>query len=68
MTQKIYRAVIDQPSTLQPLHNLHGIYCIVVDDDPSSNDVRIYFTEGDTHSMVVLRLWVSKIKLSSAED
>jgi hypothetical protein len=68
MSQKIYRGVINQPSTLQPLHDMHGKYCIVVDDDSSSKVVRLYFIEGVVHSMMAPRLCVDKIKLSSAED
>ena len=62
----IYRAVVNQPSTLQPLHHLHGVYCIVF--DVGGKDVTLYFTTGDTHSMIAPRLCVSRIKLSSAED
>jgi hypothetical protein len=29
----MYRAFINQPSTLQPLHHLHGQHCIVNDLD-----------------------------------
>jgi len=66
MKPKIYRALINQPSTLQPLHRLSGRYCIAVDTGERS--LTIYFTEGDTHSMTVLREWISKIPLSSAEN
>lgn len=42
------RVVIDQPSTLQPHHKLHGKRGIaMLDPAVSANDtVRIYFTEG----------------------
>ena len=63
-----YRAVINQPSTLQPLHHLHGRYCIAVESDKDRNDVTLYFTEGDLHSMTAFRHWISRVKLSSAED
>lgn len=44
-----YRAWINQPSTLQPLHALHGRVVIAVHDRPGN--VRLFFTEGTTHSM-----------------
>jgi hypothetical protein len=63
---KIYRARIDQPSTLQPLHYLHGKYCIAQDD--GGETIRLHFTEGDCHSMEAPRLCITGIKLSSAEN
>lgn len=62
---KIYRAWINQPATTQQLHNLHGTKCIVEDDGGWC--VTIYFTEGDTHSMEVLRQCISRIYGSDAE-
>ena len=64
----IYRAWVNQPSTLQPLHDRHGEFCIVNDKDPSANDVDIYFTTGDVHSMSVSRLCISRVYLSKAEQ
>lgn len=64
MKPKIYRAWINQPSTLQPLHDMHGQRCIVADYGDDCID--IYFTDGDTHSMRVHRLCVSQIHLSAA--
>ena len=61
---KIYRGWVNQPSTLQPLNELHGTKAIVVDD--GSGSVRLYFTEGEVHSMQAPKICVSKIKLSSA--
>lgn len=61
---KTYRAWINQPSTLQPLHKLHGTYCIAVEDRPGN--VRLYFTEGPVHSMDADPLWITEVKLSSA--
>ena len=58
-----YRAWINQPSTLQPLHSLHGTKCIAVHDRPGN--VRLYFTEGPVHSMDASPLCISKIKLSA---
>lgn len=45
---EIYRGWINQPSTMQPLHALHGWRCIVVE---TTAETRLYFTEGDTISM-----------------
>jgi len=63
---KLYRAWINQPSTLQPLHHLHGKHCIAQDDGLSI--VRLWFTEGDIHSMQAPRECISQILLSSAQD
>ena len=61
---RIFRAWINQPSTLQPLHKLHGTKCIAVEDRPGN--VRLYFTDGAIHSMDADLLCVSEVKLSSA--
>lgn len=53
----IFRAWINQPSTLQPLHHLHGQRCIAVRDRPGN--LRLYFTEGDILSMDVSPMCVS---------
>jgi len=66
MNDKIYRAWINQPSTLQPLHEYHGKRCIVNDTDDKT--VTIYFTEGAIHSMMVPRLCISRIYISAAEQ
>ena len=62
----VYRGKINQPSKSQPLNNITGKHCIVVskDNDPNSEYVTIWFTEGAVHSMVVKREWVSKVELS----
>ena len=57
---KTYRAWINQPSTLQPLHRLHGTRFIA--QDSGERSVRIWFTEGDVHSMEVLRECLSKFQ------
>jgi hypothetical protein len=62
----MYRAWINQPSTLQTHHKLHGKYCIVIDN--REQYLRVFFTEGPVHSMLMDRLCLSKCKLSSAED
>lgn len=61
-----YRAWINQPSTLDPLHHLHGMKCIAWNDRPGN--VRLFFTEGPVHSMDAKPLWITKVKLSSAEN
>jgi hypothetical protein len=53
-----YRAWINQPSTLQPLHKLHGTRCIVVEQYFDS--VRVCFTNGDIVAMDVPTLCLSK--------
>lgn len=56
-----YRAWINQPSTLQPLHKMHGQRCIV--QDTGDRSVQVWFTEGAVHSMQVLRECLSKFRL-----
>lgn len=62
----IYRAWINQPSAMQIHHALHGKTVIVADD--GAHMVRVYFTEGETHSMVMPQLCVSRVHISAAED
>ena len=57
----VWRARIDQPSTLQPLHHLDGRVCIVVDTHPRRPVVTIYFTDGPVRSMECPRLCLSLI-------
>lgn len=61
-----YRAWINQPSTLQPLHYMHGVACIAHDEDEGFSTA--YFVEGTVHSMRVPRSALTRVKLSSAED
>ena len=63
---KIYRAMINQPSTLQPHHRLHGIYCTIVDGEGAN--VTAYFAEGVVHSMILPRNSIDRIYLSDAEE
>lgn len=63
---KTYRAFINQPSSSQPLHTMHGKRCIVQDWD--GNDVTVFFTEGPVQSMVLSRLTISRLHLSSADN
>ena len=62
---KTYRAWINQPSTLQPLHSFHGKPCIV--QDSGERSLRLWFTEGDIHSMEALRECISRVYLSASE-
>lgn len=51
MPTKLRRAWINQPSTLQPLHALHGTLVLAHPDTDAVN--RVYFLEGDVLSMQV---------------
>lgn len=46
---------INQPSTLQPLHKLHGQNVIVGDEAKLKTQeyVKVYLTKGDVYSMEV---------------
>jgi len=61
-----YRAWINQPSTLQPLHFLHGKNCIV--QDIGDDTVILFFTEGAIHSMQAPRQCILRVHLSSKAD
>jgi len=52
------RMWIDQPSTLQPLHKLHGTNVLVVDD--TDKCYRAYFLSGDVVSQQVPKLALSE--------
>jgi hypothetical protein len=52
-----YRAWINQPSTLQPHHKLHGRRCIAVDE--CDKYATIYFTDGERISMQIDRQCLS---------
>jgi hypothetical protein len=67
VSDKIYRAWVNQPSTLQPDHRLHGRVCIVVDDG-SRPTVRLFFAEGEEHSAEAMRSSVSRLYGSRAEQ
>lgn len=64
---KIYRALINQPSTKQPHHKLHGT-TVIVEDSGNGDTPRVHFTEGAVHSMLMAKNCFDRIKLSSAED
>jgi hypothetical protein len=66
MKKQIYRAWINQPSTLQPLHSLHGTRCIAKDNDDEET-VRIWFTSGEVLSMECFKENITKLKLSNAK-
>ena len=53
----IRRAWINQPSTLQPLHNLNGVSVLVV--DTGEEVVQGYFLEGGVVSMQIPRICLS---------
>ena len=46
MKVKVARVKVNQPSTLQPYHSLHGKIGIAVFDNSYKGEVKIYFTEG----------------------
>lgn len=52
------RVWINNPSSLQPHHGLHGKVGIAVLE--SSGKVRLYFTVGSIHSMLINPLYLSK--------
>ncbi|MDO8414859.1 MAG: hypothetical protein Q7S87_01460 [Agitococcus sp.] len=58
MTNKLTRMWIDQPSTLQAFHALHGTN--VLAQQAGDNAMQVYFLEGET-----LSLQVSKIALKA---
>lgn len=65
MATELTRMWINQPSTLQPHHALHGTNVLAV---PEYGDtMRIYFLSGNTISMQVSRLALSKGWLPSNE-
>lgn len=55
---EIERMFVNQPSSLQPHHNLHGARVLAVAETESSH--RVYFTEGPIISMVMTKLALSK--------
>ncbi len=59
-----YRAWVNQPSTQQVHHNLHGTKCIV--QDKGGPIVTIWFTDGPIHSMRINRQAIVRIHISSA--
>ncbi len=61
----IYRAWINQPSTLQPLHDRHGQHCIA--HDTGDQSVTLYFTDGPVHSMLADRSCIARVYLSKAQ-
>ena len=54
------RMWINQPSTLQPLHRLHGVNVLAVKEPHSDNLMRVYFLKGTTISRPVPRLSLSE--------
>jgi len=54
------RMWINQPSTHNVHHNLHGRNVLMVEGDKGDISVRIYFTEGAVVSMQILPICLSK--------
>jgi hypothetical protein len=52
-----YRAWINQPSTLQPYHHLHGKRCIVT--HRMDLTATVYFTEGELISTTIPAMCLS---------
>ena len=52
------RMYIDQPSTLQPLHALHGTN--VLAEEEADKVMRVYFLSGDIVSQQVPKLCLSE--------
>lgn len=64
---KPIRMWINQPSTLQPLHKLHGTNVLAIDCNYNDRLKEIYFLQGDTISMLAPKLslslgWVRRSK------
>ena len=54
MMSEVRRCWINQPSSLQPLHHLHGVRVLATKDYGDLD--RVYFLDGDVISQVVPRL------------
>ena len=62
------RAWVNQPSTLQPYHKLHGRRGIAVPCSYDERLARLYFVDGSVESTMINTLALEIVKLSSAED
>lgn len=60
------RVWINNPSTLQPYHHLHTKKGIAIPE--IGNFCDIHFCDGAAHSMRILKMHLTVIKISSAED
>ena len=60
-----YRAKINQPAIYNELHALHGKLCIV--QDVGGENVTLYFTEGEVHSLICPRRCIYRIYTSDAQ-
>jgi hypothetical protein len=58
MSKTIQRMWINQPSSIQSMHTLHGIRVLACPD--TDETMRVYFLSGETVSMQVPRLALSK--------
>jgi hypothetical protein len=54
------RMWINQPSTLQPMHDLHGVNVLASVQPYTENTVIIYFLSGDIVSQVALKNCLSE--------
>lgn len=66
MKPNIYRAWINQPSTLQPFHKMHGAKCIVVDS--GDGWVEAWFVEGPLHMTEMPRDALSRVFNCAARE
>lgn len=57
---KAVRMWVNQPSTIQPLHHLHGTNVLAIPEGDDGRTFRIYFLSGDTISMEASWLWLSR--------
>jgi|GEM_PF-5453732 len=64
LDEGVYRAWINQPSTRDRHHQLHGKYGIAV--DRGGPNVTLHFAEGPVHSMVIPRHCISRVYICAA--
>ena len=57
MKNKIVRMWVNQPSTLQPLHHMHGTNVLATRD--SDGGARVYFLSGPIVSQQMMWEWLS---------
>jgi hypothetical protein len=54
------RVWINQPSTLQPDHDIHGVNVLAIQDGNDPNYARAYFLSGPTESRRVFTACLAK--------
>lgn len=59
-TDTLRRMWINQPSTLQPHHDLHGVRVLAQDSEFGPKYSRIWFTSGDVVSMEMFNSALSR--------